>query len=71
VIVVTLGVRSMLNQQTEEPKMNRFETLCAEVGEYDHLPAVSHEHDYPTQMITAEDAEGGLDASILAGLVSP
>jgi hypothetical protein len=61
----------MLNQQTEEPQINRFEALCAEIEEYDHLPAVSHEHDYPTQMVTSEDHEGELDASILAGLVSP
>jgi len=58
-------------KQTEEPKMNRFEALCAEIEEYDHIPAVSHEHDYPTQLITGEDHEADLDASILAGLVYP
>ena len=61
----------MLNQQTEEPQMNRFEALCAEIEEYDHLPALSHDHDYPTQMVTGEEHEADLDAAILAGLVSP
>ncbi len=61
----------MSNQQTEEPQMNRFDTICAEIEEYDHLPAVSHEHEQPTQLVTPEDHEADLDASILAGLVSP
>jgi hypothetical protein len=61
----------MLNQQTDDPQMNRFEALCAEIEEYDHLPAVSHEPDHPTQLITGEDHEADLDAAILAGLVSP
>jgi hypothetical protein len=61
----------MSRQQTEELQTNRFETLCAEIEEYDHLPAVSHEHDFPTQMVTAEEHEADLDAAILAGLVSP
>jgi hypothetical protein len=61
----------MPKHQTEEPPTNRFEKLCSEVEEYDHLPAVSHEHDYPAQMITGEDHEAGLSASVLAGFVSP
>jgi hypothetical protein len=61
----------MSDQQTEEPQTNRFESLCAGIEEYDHLPAVAHEHDYPTQMITGEEHEADLDAAILAGLVSP
>lgn len=61
----------MSNQQTKEPQANRFEALCAEVEEYDHLPAASHEHDHPRQMITGEEHEADLDAAILAGLVSP
>jgi hypothetical protein len=61
----------MSNLQTEKPQTNRFEKLCSEVEEYDHLPAVSHEHDYPTQLITGEEHEAGLDASVLAGIVSP
>jgi hypothetical protein len=61
----------MSHPQTEEPQTKRFEALCAQIEEYDHLPAVSHEHDYPTQMVTAEDHEADIDAAILAGLVSP
>jgi hypothetical protein len=60
----------MLKQQTEEPQTSRFEALCSEIEEYDHLPAVAREHDYPTQMITGEDHAADLDAAILAGLVS-
>jgi hypothetical protein len=51
--------------------MNRFEALCAEVEEYDHLPELTQDRAYPTRMITGQDHEANLDASILAGLVSP
>jgi hypothetical protein len=53
------------------PEMNRFESLCAEIEEYDHLPALTHDQAYPTRMITGQDHEAQLDAEILAGLVSP
>jgi hypothetical protein len=60
----------MLNQQTEEPQMNRFESLCSEIEEYDHLPALTDEQAYAARIITGDD-EAALDASILEGLVHP
>jgi hypothetical protein len=61
----------MSNQQTEEPQTNRFEALCSEIGEYDHLPALTHEQAYAARIITGDDDEATLDASILEGLVHP
>ena len=60
----------MSNQQTEEPHVNRFEALCAEIEEYDHLPALTHEQAYAARIVTGDD-EATLDASILEGLVHP
>ena len=60
----------MLDHQLQEEN-NRFEALCAEIEEYDHLPGVTHDLGHPTHMITGPDHEGELDAEILAGLVSP
>jgi hypothetical protein len=60
----------MLESQAPE-EMNRFEALCAEIEEYDHIPAVTHDHEHPMQMIVGQDHEAELDAEILAGLVSP
>jgi len=60
----------MSNQQTEEPQTNRFEALCSEIEEYDHLPALTHEQAYAARIVTG-DNEATLDASILEGLVHP
>jgi hypothetical protein len=61
----------VLEQQNQEQELNRFEALCSEIGEYDHLPALTHDQIHPTRMITGQDHEAELDAEILAGLVSP
>ncbi|HTW12530.1 MAG TPA: hypothetical protein VME01_07300 [Solirubrobacteraceae bacterium] len=51
---------------------SRFEALCAEVQEYDHLPTPTHDQQpYPTYLITGENEESQLDMEILAGLVTP
>lgn len=59
----------MLDSQ-QQVEINRFEALCAEIEEYDHLPGAAHDL-APTRMITGQDHEAELDAEILAGLVSP
>jgi hypothetical protein len=61
----------MLSQQTEEPQVNRFEALCSEIEEYDHLPALTEQKAYAARVITGDDDAGALDASILEGLVHP
>jgi hypothetical protein len=66
------GGCSVLEEQTQQQEMNRFEALCSEIGEYDHLPALTHDQVHPTRMVTGQDHhEAELDAEILAGLVSP
>ena len=59
----------MLEQQAPAEQMNRFEALCAEIEEYDHIPEMTSSH--PMRMLTGSDHEAELDAEILAGLVSP
>ena len=59
----------MIEEQTPAVEMNRFEALCVEIEEYDHLPDMAQSH--PMRMITGQDHEAELDAEILAGLVTP
>jgi hypothetical protein len=61
----------VLEEQTQQQEMNRFEALCSEIGEYDHLPSLTHDQTQPAPMIIGQDHEADLDAEILAGLVSP
>jgi hypothetical protein len=47
-----------------------FEELCAQVGDWDHLPTVVV-HPAEDQADTREDQDSPMDGLILAGLVSP
>jgi hypothetical protein len=50
---------------------DRFQTLCSEIEEYEHLPELTHGVTQPQRMITSTDHEETIDASILAGLTLP
>ena len=53
------------------PQPDRFRALCAELEEYEHLPELTAGPTHPTHLITGQDHEETLDASILAGLTLP
>ncbi len=61
----------MLAQQSQQPTDNPFEALCAQIEEYDHLPAPSQLTVDHLRPLHSPDHEAELDAEILAGLVSP
>ncbi|MGH2844319.1 MAG: hypothetical protein ACRDKL_12170 [Solirubrobacteraceae bacterium] len=61
----------MPDQQPTQPPNSRFQTLCGEVEDYDHLPVAQIDQRRPAPMLTGPDQEADLDAEILAGLVSP
>lgn len=50
---------------------DRFQMLCSEVEEYEHLPELTPGATRPQRMITGTDQEETIDASILAGLTLP
>ncbi len=62
---------SMLSQHpaqaTSDPE--RFNALCAQLEEYDHLPELIPGD--RTRLITDQSHEDTIDASILAGLTQP
>jgi hypothetical protein len=49
---------------------DRFQALCAELEEYDHLPELIP-GDRTTRLITDQSHEDTIDESILAGLTQP
>ena len=61
----------MDKHQLHADEPTRFEALCAEIEEYDHISSPMIESDRQTHFITGQDHEAQLDAEILAGLVSP
>jgi hypothetical protein len=60
-------------QSLQEPgaDRDRFQTLCSEIEEYEHLPELMPGATSPQRMITGTDHEEAIDASILAGLTLP
>lgn len=57
--------------QDTAPGHNRFQTLCSEIEEYEHLPELMPGATSPQRMVTDTDHEDTIDASILAGLTLP
>ncbi len=57
--------------QTPSAGSDRFQTLCSEIEEYEHLPELTPGATRPQRMITGTDHEAAIDASILAGLILP
>ncbi len=60
-------------QSPQDPttEQDHFQTLCSELGEYEHLPELTPGATSPQRMITGTDHEETIDASILAGLTLP
>jgi hypothetical protein len=65
---------AMLPEQSRQglgADQDRFQMLCSEVEEYEHLPELTPGATSPQRMMTGTDHEETIDASILAGLTLP
>lgn len=54
-----------------ESTQDRFQALCSELEEYEHLPELAPGTIHPAQFLTCQKPEETLDESILAGLTLP
>ena len=57
-----------LTLQTPSADHLQFDQICAEIDEFEHLPAISSG---PLEFDDGGDEESELDDQILAGLVTP
>lgn len=57
-----------LTVQTPAPDHVQFDQICAQVDEFEQLPAVSSG---PLEFAEDDQEDTGLDGQILAGLVTP
>lgn len=64
----------MSSQQSPQDVVSepdRFQSLCSEIEEYEHLPELTPGATQPQRMITGTDHEETIDAAILAHLTLP
>jgi hypothetical protein len=61
----------MTHPQSSDPSHIQFDSLCADVEDYEPLPELVPGPADTTPMLAAQEHEQAIDAEILAGLVSP
>lgn len=61
----------MPDPQTPPTEQHQFDSLCAEVEEYEPLPEVVPGPADTTPALDRQDHDDSIDAEILAGLVFP
>jgi hypothetical protein len=55
----------------KRPVSSRFDAICSEVQDFEHLPTVTTVPAPPAEAVDEETRTAPLDGQILAGLVSP